>query len=378
MKINQNHILIAADVIPRPSNYDIFETGDIRQLLGDGLADVWFGAGARILNLETPLCAALTPIPKYGPNHYTPWRTISGISALNPTAVAMANNHIMDQGREGLEDTVRLCSDRGIPFFGAGMDIAHARVPYIMDFAEKKIAVYACADHEFSLAGESTPGANPFDPLYTPDDISILKEKVDFVIVLYHGGKEYYRYPSPYLQTVCRRLAEKGADIVICQHSHCIGCEEHYSGAQIIYGQGNFLFDGKDNEYCDSGLIAAVSVGDSLSVDYIPIIKKSPGTRIAAAKEAEEIMRGFQSRSRQIEESGFVKEHFEQYASENLNGYLSVLNGKNFASRVINKLGFSRIYRCLYTRLARLGLINMLECEVHREMILTALKNTIK
>ena len=42
-----------------------------------------------------------------------------------------------------------------------------------------------------------------------------LKKQCDYVIVLYHGGKEHYRYPSPYLQKVCRKIVDKGADIVV-------------------------------------------------------------------------------------------------------------------------------------------------------------------
>ena len=41
-----------------------------------------------------------------------------------------------------------------------------------------------------------------------------------------------------------------GADVVLCQHSHCIGCYEQYEGAHILYGQGNFHFCGFTNEEC--------------------------------------------------------------------------------------------------------------------------------
>ena len=58
-----------------------------------------------------------------------------------------------------------------------------------------------------------------------------------------NGGKEHYRYPSPDLQKICRKFIDKGADLVVCQHSHCIGCEEKYNHGTIVYGQWNFLFD---------------------------------------------------------------------------------------------------------------------------------------
>lgn len=63
--------------------------------------------------------------------------------------------------------------------------------------------------------------------------------------MLYHGGKEYYRYSSPNLQKTCRKMTEKGADLVLCQHSHCIGSYEEYNDSTILYGQGNFIFNMK-------------------------------------------------------------------------------------------------------------------------------------
>ena len=63
-----------------------------------------------------------------------------------------------------------------------------------------KIGIYACAENEFTIATDTTAGANPFDPFESLDHIQNLKRSCDYVIVLYHGGKEHYRYPSPYLQ----------------------------------------------------------------------------------------------------------------------------------------------------------------------------------
>ena len=39
-----------------------------------------------------------------------------------------------------------------------------------------------------------------------------------------------------------------GADIVIVQHTHCIGAHERFGDRDIFYGQGNFIFDYPLNE----------------------------------------------------------------------------------------------------------------------------------
>ena len=158
-----------------------------------------------------------------------------------------------------------------IGYVGAGDNISEACRPYIIGRNGIRVGIYACAEHEFSIAGPETPGANPFDPLDSLDHISALKSRCDYVIVLYHGGKEHYRYPSPYLQKVCRKMAQKGADLVICQHSHCIGCFEVYNGSALIYGQGNFIFDDNGDDKCwQTSLLVRVSIDERPDIDFIP------------------------------------------------------------------------------------------------------------
>lgn len=85
--------------------------------------------------------------------------------------------------------------------------------------------------------------ANPFVESKLYLDIQNIKKEVDYLIVIFHGGKEFYRFPSPILQKNCRSVIDFWADCVITQHSRCIGCEEIYKDRKIIYGQGNFIFD---------------------------------------------------------------------------------------------------------------------------------------
>ena len=54
-----------------------------------------------------------------------------------------------------------------------------------------------------------------------------IKKQTDYVICLYHGGVEFYPYPTPEMQARLRRYIYAGADLVVSQHSHCIGCTEN-------------------------------------------------------------------------------------------------------------------------------------------------------
>ena len=94
--------------------------------------------------------------------------------------------------------------------------------------------------------------------VYSFDHVRELRNNCDILIVLYHGGREHYRYPTPELQRVFHKFAECGADVVIAQHTHCIGCAEEYQGKTLIYGQGNFLFDNSDIEEWQTSLLVEV------------------------------------------------------------------------------------------------------------------------
>jgi len=239
-------ILIAGDLVPTKTNEGLFVKGEMSSLLGDTLNELFQKADVSSVNLECPLTTNDTPIAKCGPNLRALPETIKGIKALNPTVIGLANNHILDYGEKGLLDTLSLLSDNDIPYVGVGKNLKDAAQSiHVVEKKGWRIGFYACAEHEFTIVTEKRPGANPFDPLETGDIVKSLKDecKLDILIVLYHGGKEYYQYPSPGLQKVCRHLVQKGADLVVCQHSHCIGAYEHYSSGDIVYGQGNFIFD---------------------------------------------------------------------------------------------------------------------------------------
>ena len=242
-------ILIAGDLVPTDSNTVFFNEKKIDHLIGKELLHLFNSCDLCVCNLEVPLTEHFTPIKKAGPNLVAHEESINGIKAMGINLVSLANNHIMDQGEQGLNNSIRVLNDAKIKHIGGGVNIAEARKPFIDRQNGKTIGFYACAEHEFSIASNFRAGANPVEILSNVMDIRQLKDETDYVIVLYHGGKEHYPYPSPVLQKNCRTLIDAGANLVICQHSHCIGCEERYKSGTIIYGQGNFIFDYKDIEW---------------------------------------------------------------------------------------------------------------------------------
>lgn len=358
-------VVIGADLVPTESNEKDFMNGDLSGVLDDQTLTVLADADFRIFNLETPLYDGNTPIKKAGPNLSAKCGCVNGIKALNVDLCTLANNHIMDHGTAGLNSTIETLKNAKIDYVGVGKNVSEASKPYFFNFAEKKIGVFACAEHEFSVAAENTPGANPADLIEIFDHIQQLKSECDYIIVLYHGGKEYYRYPSPDLQKVCRKLVDKGANLVVTQHSHCVGCKEEYSGATIVYGQGNFLFDKKHDEFWDEGLL--VTVNENLQVGFVPLRECN--------------MQKFYERSVAIRSAEFIKQEYSKFAKKMYEQQTSPFRKREtFIFKVFNKLFRNKLrnkatYNVpedkIYTR------INFIECEAHRELLLEGLKGLV-
>ena len=371
-------IIIGGDIVPSSSNCDLFKDGDVLTLLGKDLLNYLNDVDYRVFNLETPLTNVINPIDKCGRALRADGSAIFGLKKMGVDLFTLANNHIMDQGNDGLVDTVDLLNENKINYLGAGYKLEQARQSIIVEVKGKKIGFYACVEHEFSFAGKEIPGANPFDALESFDHVFELHKKCDFVAVLYHGGKEHYRYPSPELQRVCRKFIQKGANLVICQHSHCIGSEEKYDNGTIVYGQGNFLFDDCKGPFVQSSLL--VKLTDELSVEYVPLVKAENGVRLALNEAAGCILSEFKERSEKIKQKNFIEDEYKNFAKKMLKGYMLTCSGYSHKPflRFLNKLSgnyLSKLFVNAYKKKELLAIRNYIECEAHRELFIKGLKN---
>ena len=376
-------ILITADMVPTKTNEEMFASGGADKLLGEELTALFQSADFRMINLEMPLYDGNSPISKAGPCLRADTAAVNLYDALHIDLVTLANNHIMDHGEAGFQSTLQTLQSKSIPYVGVGSTAAEARAPYFVNIDGKRICFYACVEHEFSIVNEAERlvGANPFSSLDCTADVTEARKACDFLIVLYHGGREQYRYPSPELQQNCRALVQAGADLVLCQHSHCIGCMEEYQGKQILYGQGNFVFDEDVDECWDSGLI--VEITDGFRIRYLPVERKANTVRLAKGETEQAILDGFKQRSQLITSPEAVRQEYRTLAEKNIDQYLLVMSGvaRRFWFRVVNKLSghrFEKYYlQSKYKKRSLLAMQNMVECEAHRELFLKGLKERI-
>ncbi len=310
-------ITIGGDVSIRDSE-SLFRECNGKELFGN-IIDVFKDSDRVIVNLECAVTEKETPIKKIGPNLKAPLNTIKTLKEVGVTDCVLSNNHIFDFGKEGIKDTLEQLQMYGINHTGFGNNEQDSRKNMIITDGKIKIAVIAVCEHEYTYALKNRMGARPYDPYDTNDDILEAKKSADYVIVIYHGGKEECRYPSPRLLKACRSMVKHGADVVLCQHSHCIGCYEEFMGGHILYGQGNFHFvckayEAEDGGYMwNTGLLTQIDINNGLIVKFIPTIVDGLGVRLANREEADKILNELNERSKSLKDDTWY-ENWRKFA----------------------------------------------------------------
>jgi poly-gamma-glutamate synthesis protein (capsule biosynthesis protein) len=299
-----------------------------------------------------------------------PARTAAAIRDFGVSAVNLANNHIMDYGEIGLNETTRSLSREGIRWFGAGATAREAARPLALDFGNTHLELFGFAEKEYNFATERAAGASPLDMaalVRALRDVS----KDSFTIVLLHAGNEYFQYPSPWLRDTCRLVVELGAKVVVCQHSHCIGCYESYEGGLIVYGQGNFIFDSdsKKNSWW-LGLLLQLNIEGGIlrEFEFVPF-RQDPGKNVVAALELrakEELLASFEERSKVLLDEEKYLSEWNAFCEQNRRVYQGHLFGLGKVTRKANKLlGFCN----LVPRRGQMNIGNALRCRSHLEVL---------
>jgi len=149
-------------------------------------------------------------------------------------AVSLENNHVMDFGEEGYEDTMNTLQEAGVVYSNS----THMGV-YDVEGIQIAMMSYLCIDrYDKPVDGYS----NLYEKVEA--DIKAIKEKYPVLIVSFHWGRELDYSPTSNQIKMGHLAVDAGADLVIGHHSHRINPIEQYNGVYICYSLGNFCFSG--------------------------------------------------------------------------------------------------------------------------------------
>lgn len=212
------------------------------EALSAGVCDLFASCDLVLANLECTLPGG-PPVPTE-PRVFTSDRQIQSLAESGIRCVSLANNHAFDAGDEGFTNLTGRLDELGISWFGAGLDLAEAARPLILELKGIRLALLGGVDastgmHRFAADGSSgTPG---LEPEAFRAKIERLREGVNHVILSPHWGEERFRFPSPQQVAEARSFIDAGASMVLGHHPHVIQGMETYRDRPIQYSLGNFL-----------------------------------------------------------------------------------------------------------------------------------------
>ena len=214
---------------------------------------------------------------------------VSLLTEMGVDVAGLANNHVLDYGKEALSDTFTTLSDAGIPYTGAGESVDEARQLIVVEANDKKIGFLA-ASRVIPVTSWDVANSQPgvftcYDTTALVHAISEAKDKVDFLIVCVHWGKEHTDVLTDYQPGNGHAYIDAGADAVIGAHPHVLQGIEFYNGKPIFYSLGNFIF----NENIDRTAAVKLVIGDDgklKKIRLIPAYATGATTRLAEGEKA--------------------------------------------------------------------------------------------
>ncbi len=212
-----------------------------------------------IANLEGPVTDKRRPPEKTIDFQFDP-SVIPILKEQGIDAVSQANNHALDQGRTGSEDSRARLQAAGFLVFG---DQVHDD--------EIALATTTIRGQHFAFVGFNTTD-NPLDLNAASSTLDLAHTSAERVIVYMHWGPEYKNRPPASIIKEAQWLIDHGADIVIGGHPHWVQGIELYKNKPIVYSLGNFIFDQDFSRETKEGLAMKITIEETqLLLEPVPL-----------------------------------------------------------------------------------------------------------
>ncbi len=251
---------------------------------GDALDELERAApDARIINLETAVTVSNHYWKGKGINYRMHPENVLCIKAAGIDCCVLANNHVLDWGYAGLEDTLASLEHVNVKGVGAGRNITEAEAPAVMNVNGKgRILLFACASPTAGVprdwaATKSRSGVNFLKDLSRRTvrritaQVQKVKRQGDIVVVSIHwGGNWGYDIPDEQRDFSHWLIDEAGVDVIHGHSSHHPKGIEVYNGRPILYGCGDFL-----NDY--EGISGHEEYRGDLVLMYLVVMHRSSG-----------------------------------------------------------------------------------------------------
>jgi hypothetical protein len=366
---------------------DFFGGNGVAALIDNKNYDDLFGgilpeiraANISITNLESPLFDILLPkIKKTGPALRAKTNILAALQYAGFNVLTLANNHILDYGAKGLDETITAIEATNMDYVGVGGSLAEAKTIKYVKEGNYKVAIVNFCENEWSTADVDNAGANPLNPVENFYDIKEAKNNADKVIVIFHGGIEFSPYPSVTFKNTCRFFVDAGADAVVCHHTHFMSGYEKYNESLIFYGIGNFIFDNPtyQNHAWNYGYAVKLKF-DFGKVDYELIPYKQcngqMGVALLCAEEKIEFQNKLSHLNYAISNNEILEQELNLFAEKNKAKYFSYL--QPYSNRILIGLFKRGLIPSMFSAAKYRLVLNIIRCESHHVVLKRVLIN---
>lgn len=252
----------------------IEEAGDPRLVYG-GMKHVFERVDFVFANLEFPF-AEKTVVPVRGNVFNAPRAWVEGLVEHRFRILNLANNHAMDQGEQGLFDTIALLREHALSPFGAGKNEREAWTPAVIEVRGIRIGFVGASYASINDSGDTwlRHVARIEDKGRLRSAIAEVRERADFVVATMHAGIEYVPVPFGPQILFAKAAIDAGADIVIGAHPHVVQPVELHRGRYVFHSLGNFIFD-QTGRHTDEGAALEIVLerqGGEVVLDRVEVL----------------------------------------------------------------------------------------------------------
>ncbi len=238
-------------------------------------------------NLETVTAGEKVGYSGY-PFFNTPDEFIMALKNAGFDLLSTANNHALDRGESGVRRTIAQLNLNHISYNGTFLSQKDRDSIRIFNIKGIKAAFLA---YTYGTNGNPIPKEKDYlinlidTSMIREDIVSAREEGAEIVIVHFHFGDEYQRYPNNYQKEVVDKTIKYGADIIIGGHTHVLQPISFFKTRNtridsgfVIYSMGNFISNQRWR-YSDGGTILTFTLikepsNDSIyikNIEYLPI-----------------------------------------------------------------------------------------------------------
>jgi poly-gamma-glutamate synthesis protein (capsule biosynthesis protein) len=293
--------------IPQPVGYEY--------VWGNSLAELARAApAARIVNLETAITTSDDAAAK-GINYRMNPRNAELLTTANIDCCVLANNHVLDWGEKGLEETLDVLDAALIPHAGAGRNFQEAAAPAKIALAgRRRVLIFAFGFESSGIPAAWTAGLRPginFVAEASEDAVARIAKQVEMfardddlcIASIHWGGNWGYTVPPAQRAFAHDLIDVAGFHVVHGHSSHHAKAIEVYRGRLILYGCGDFITDYE-------GIGGYQQFRGDLSLMYLPEFRKTG--ELSALRMIPFQMRRFQLNRVAPDDAQWLQERLER------------------------------------------------------------------